>query len=255
MDSKLVIKELHKKWTEIGSPIRASELELELEIYKKLLDIVQVGRSYYFIFNPRTRSIEYVSKEVVDILGIPAQSFTITYMLEHIHPDDLSLMADFETEVVAFKTRLPPEKLMKYKTRYNYRLRTNNGNYLHILQQSITVQTDEEGKVVRNLIFHTDITEISDFKKMKLAFIGLENEPSIENVQPQMQFSKSKEIFTKSELGILKLVVQGMNSHAISENINRSIHTVRNHRKNILQKSGCSNLQELLIKSIREGWV
>lgn len=255
MSNKSAIEALHKKWAEIGSRKSMNTLEVELDLYKKLLDIVQVGRSYYFVFNPSIQTIEFTSDSVENVLEILPQMFTLEYILNNIHPDDLNRMADFETAVVAFKKELPPEKIMKYKTRYNYRLRSKNGTYLHMLQQSITVQVDDDGKILRNLAFHTDISEISDFKEMKLAFIGLDNEPSFEGIQPLIKFSKSKELFSKRELEVLKFVVQGMNSHTIATNINRSVHTIRNHRKKILKKSGCENIQELLVKSIREGWV
>lgn len=255
MSNPSAIKELHKKWSEIGSRKTAFETELELELYKKILDIVQVGPSYYFIFNPSLQTIEFTSETIEKVLGICPHTFSLQYVLDHLHPDDLNRMADFETAVVAFKSKLPPEKLTKYKTRYNYRLQTNNGDYLHILQQSITVQTDDEGKILRNLIIHTDISEISDFKAMKLSFIGLDDEPSFEGIEPTIRFSKSQELFSPRELEILKFIVQGMSSQMIAANVHRSVHTIRNHRKNILQKSGCNNLQELLVKSIREGWV
>lgn len=255
MNNTSAIEELHKKWTEIGSRKSFDALEVELELYKKLLDIVQVGPSYYFIFNPSIQKIEFTSEAVENVLGQTPTMFTLEYFLNNIHPDDLNRMADFETAVVAFKKKLPPEKLMKYKSRYNYRLRTKKDVYLHILQQSVTIQVDEEGKILRNLVFHTDITEITDFKEMKLSFIGLENEPSFEGIQPLIKFSKSKELFSKREIEILRFVVQGLTSELIAKKLDRSIHTIRNHRKNILEKSKCENVQELLVKAVRERWV
>lgn len=253
--SNNAITELHKKWSEIGSHKILSSTELQLELYKKILDIVQVGPSYYFIFSPSNQRIEFTSHSIENVLGITSQDFTLDYILTNTHLDDLNNMADFETAVVSFKKQLPLEKLMKYKSRYNYRLKKNKGDYVHILQQSVTIEADEEGKIIRNLIIHTDISEISDFRNMKLSFIGLENEPSFHDVKLQKKFSASKEVFSQRELEILKLVVQGMNSNAIAEHVCRSVHTIRNHRKNILEKSGCRNVQELLVKSVREGWV
>lgn len=53
----------------------------------------------------------------------------------------------------------------------------------------------------------------------------------------------------------IKGVVQGYTSQQISQKIFRSIHTVRSHRKNILEKSDCENITELVAKAVREGWV
>jgi len=61
--------------------------------------------------------------------------------------------------------------------------------------------------------------------------------------------------FTKPEKEILAEVVQGARSAQIAKKLNLSLFTVQTHRKNILKKSGCLNLQELISKAIREGWV
>lgn len=250
-----ILDDVFKKWTEIGRYKSREDLKLDLGMYERLVDIVQVGTSYYFVFDPYLKEIELISSAVEDLLKIDVRDFTIDYMLENIHPNDLPYFADFEATVVDFKKQLPVDKLTKYKTRYNYRFRTSQGNFLHILQQSITIQTEEDGTVLRNLVIHTDITDIAPFQRMKLSFIGMESEPSFIDVQPQMRFSKAKELFSKSERDILKLIVQGLSSQSIADLLSRSVHTVRNHRKNILSKSGCNNVQELLVKSIREGWV
>jgi DNA-binding CsgD family transcriptional regulator len=250
-----ILNEVYKKWTEIGSPRPLDELQLDLLLYKKLLDIVQVGESYHFIFFPAHSKVELVSPSVQKVLGIPASDFSANYLLNNIHPQDLPFLVDFEATVVDFKKNLPVDKLMKYKPRYNYRLRRRNDDYIHILQQSITIQADEDGAILYNLIMHTDISDIAPFQHMKLSFIGLEDEPSYIDVMPQTRFSKTKGIFSSREKEVLKLVIQGLNSEAIAIQLNRSIHTVRTHRKNILRKSECSNIQELLVKAIREGWV
>lgn len=252
---RTIISEVQKKWSEIGKNNSSKHLELEIELYKKLLNIFQAGDFYYFIFNPSLRTIDHTSQSVESVLGYKKEEFTIDLILEMIHPDDLPFFVDFETAVVDFKKQLPVEKIMKYKSRYNYRIRKKNGDYLHILQQSVTVQIDEDGAVIHNMVFHTDISDIATSCRMKLSFIGLEGEPSYIDVQPKAHFSKSKAIFSEREKEILQYIIQGLSSEQISQTLNRSIHTIHVHRKNILRKSGCETVNELLIKSIREGWV
>lgn len=252
--NKDIFNEVRRKWSEIGQYASREDLRIELDFYKKIFDIFQAGDFYYFVFNPSQSKIELASDSLEQVLGYKKEKFEIADLLANIHPDDLPLFVDFESTVVDFKQNLPREKLMKYKSRYNYRLRKSNGEYIHILQQSITIQVDEFGAVVRNLVFHTDITDISSSNKMKLSFIGLEGEPSYMNVQPLINFSRRKEIFTRREKEILGYVIQGLTSEKIAEITCCSIHTIRNHRKNILRKSGCKNLNDLLVKAAREEW-
>lgn len=250
-----ILTDIYKNWAEIGRFKSREELQLDLELYKKLLDIVQVGDSYYFLYDPFLRKMEMTSAMVEKVVGIRPDELDVDYLMNNIHPEDLPVFGDFEATVVEFKKALPIDKLTKYKSRYNYRFRTKRGDYVHILQQSITVLADEDGTILRNLVIHTDISEIAPFQRMKLSFIGLDGEPSFVDVKPRMLFSKTKAIFSKSELEVLKLMVQGLNSESIANQLFRSIHTIRNHRKNILRKSGCLNVQELLVKSVKEDWV
>src|SRR3546814_3390240 len=85
-------------------------------------------------------------------------------MMELMHPDDFPYFVNFEGEVVDFKRKLPPDKITKYKSQYNYRIRTKSGNYVRILQQSVTIQYDEDGAVLQNLIVHRSEEHKSDIQ-------------------------------------------------------------------------------------------
>lgn len=52
---------------------------------------------------------------------------------------------------------------------------------------------------------------------------------------------------------MLALIAQGKDSIVIGEELGLSKHTVYNHRKNMLKKSGCSSMGELLLSGIRNG--
>jgi len=80
----------------------------------------------------------------------------------------------------------------------------------------------------------------------KLSFIGMQDAPSYYNVHLSEVFTIANKLFTPKEQEILNYMVQGKKSEEIALLLERSIYTIRNHRKNILQKSGCLNLQELL---------
>src|SRR5690606_17806487 len=123
---------------------------IEIEFYKKMLNIFQVGNFYYFIFHPRLSSIDFVSNTIASVLDYTPHEFTADIFLESIHPDDLPYFADFEESVVKFKKSLSRERIMKYKSQYNYRLRKKDGQYVSILQQSVTIQCDEDGTIMRN---------------------------------------------------------------------------------------------------------
>src|SRR3546814_383915 len=176
-------------------------------------------------------------------------------MMELMHPDDFPYFVNFEGEVVDFKRKLPPDKITKYKSQYNYRIRTKSGNYVRILQQSVTIQYDEDGAVLQNLIVHTDISHLKDDDHMMLSFIGLDGEPSYIAVQPRTRYAKSKEVLTKREKEILYLVSQHVSTAEIADALYVSEHTVSVHRKNILKKTGTHTTLELVQLALEKGWL
>lgn len=247
--------EVQKRWDAIGKNKPLAEMELELTVYKKMLDIFHVGKFYYFIFCPSLGEIEYASDTITDVLGITPDRFGISNLLESIHPDDLPYFVAFEDRVVDFKMNLPPDKLMKYKSRYNYRIRKKDGSYLNILQQAVTIQCDEDGAVLRNLIVHTDITDLLSDNQMRLSFIGLDGEPSFINYANSKQFIFDTSSLTTREQEILLLLAQNKTSLEIGKELFISPTTVKTHRRNILAKTDTSTTLELVLKAKEKGWI
>jgi len=61
--------------------------------------------------------------------------------------------------------------------------------------------------------------------------------------------------FSPRELEILIKLKEGLNSKAIAEILNISSHTVDTHRRNILAKTPCKNIVELVQMAIKMGMI
>lgn len=252
---KLIFNHARKIWTEIGQNKTPGALKLEIEVYKKLLNIFQVGDYYYFVFNPPEMIIEFASSSVTAVLGYLPAELTLEKLMQRIHPDDLPNFINFEATVTAFWKQLTPDKVMKYKSRYDYRIRRKDGSYIRILQQIITIQSDEEGAVLRTFVVHTDISHLKKENKMMLSFIGLEGEPSYFDVDPVQSFRPSKSELTKREMEILTLVAQSYTSKQIAQMLHISFDTVSTHRKHIYRKTNTSSVAEIVQMALRKGWI
>lgn len=229
----------------------------EVEMYKRIVNLFHVGDYYYYVFNLANLEMEFVSETMTAILGLQIPDFTVEYIFENVHPDDKNRFIAHEKKVTEFFTQLPPEKVMKYKVSYDYRLKCKDGSYKWILQQVTTIQTDETGAVIRVLGVHTDVTHLkTDNQASGLSFIGLDSEPSFFNVElDNLAFLPSAQLFTRREKDVLKLIVEGKTSQEIADQLHTSIHTVHTHRKNILRKASCITPTELVSKAIQNGWI
>jgi len=239
-----------------GIPMAVTE-QIDLsqkEIINRYMEVFHIGEYFYVIFNTQKAEMEYVSPQIVKILGYTPEEFQLQLVIESIHSEDIPYYYHYEQSAVKFFSGLPKESFFNYKFSYDYRIKTKEGSYKRVLQQIVPVYYFPEGGA-RTLGIFTDITHLNVQGIPKLSFIGMKGEPSYYNIHLNQEFSMAEKLFTKREKEILEEVLKGFNSKQISEKLNVSVHTIHTHRKNILQKSGCSNLSELLAKSVREGWL
>ncbi len=213
------------------------------------------GELYYFIINHHALIIEFVSKEVENILGYLPSELDIQFLNNQLHPDDRSYFLAIGISIVEFFAKLSIEKLMKYKVRYDVRYRKKNGDYARILYQGIMLEHDGKGKSLRTLGTHTDITYLKQAGKPILSFIGMDGEPSFTDVCTKTLFMESKGDFTRREKEVLKLLIEGKVSKQISSILRISKQTVDTHRKNMLHKKELTNTGELVGKAILCGWI
>lgn len=224
------------------------------EVIEKYITIFHLGPYFYVVYNTQTNEVEYTSPEIESVLGFKRHEFSIAMLLEKVHPQDLPKFYHFQRKAVEFFAKLPDEYFFKYKFSYDYRVLNQAGNYLRVIQQVVPIYYFEDGGS-RTLNIFTDVTHLQLQGSSRLSFIGMEGAPSYFNVQMEDAIIHTEKLFTKRELEIIKLIVTNKNTQQIADALNISKYTVQTHRKNILRKSGSVSMQDLIIKSVREGWV
>lgn len=232
-----------------------SLLNFELGLYKNLLDFFLIGDSYYFILNHHSSTFEFVSNEIEQVMGYHPSEIDLHFMNNLLHPDDRSWFLAIGTSLINFFSQLPPEKIMKYKVRYDIRFKRKNGEYARILYQGMLLEHDENGGFLRSLNVHTDITYLKQEGNPVLSMIGMDGEPSYRDIAAKNTFVESRDELTRREKEVLKLLIQGRLSKEISSILSISKQTVDTHRKNMLHKKGLGNTSELIGKAVRYGWV
>jgi len=255
MKLELFNEETNKIWKQVSSGPNANRLQFELDIYKKLLNFFQVGGYYYIIFNIGMLDFDYTSPQVEAVLGYKVSEFNRPLFMEIIHPDDRPWLLAYETKASEFLMSLPLEKLMKYKIRYDYRLKNKGGGYTRILHQSVIVEHDNDGRITRTLSVETDITHLKPEGKPVFSIIGMDGEVSYLDINVKNKFTKSSETLTRREKQVLTLLIEGKLSKEIGIILNIRKQTVDMHRKNMLRKNNLSTTGELIGKAIRQGWL
>lgn len=238
----------------------------QLDITDYLAGIFCPGPFYYYVIDSPTLSFDIVSRGTEDLLGLKPEEVTLEKLIDLIHPGDLSFFLRCEDIVAYFlKNCISPEKVVKYKICYCLRERQKDGSYRLFLLQTVTMKTTDEGALLKVFGSHTDISHITKVNNQRLSLIGLDGEPSymdidvftdnaIENYKPYIPL-KDNSPFTNRELEILQLIGLGLSTSQIADELFISKETVNTHRKNILRKSNAKNTIELIVESVRNGYL
>ena len=236
-------------WQEIAQDGSLDNIGFKLDVYKKMLSFFQVGDFYYFVFDVKRGEFEYINENISKVLGYDRNISAVEF-ISNIHPEDQPYFIEFEKNLNIFFRNLPLEKITKYKIQYDFRIKDINKEYKRILHQMMIVQHDDEKNMLRSLGIHTDISLLKSDGKPKLSYIAMDNGPSYQDINTKEQFA-----FIIPEKEILKLVVEGKTTREISEFLNKSIHTINSHRKNIFQKTESKTIAELVSNCIQNNWI
>ena len=236
-------------------PNQEEKTKIALELSHRLAHFIQPGEFYYYIFDVSKAEFDHVSAGVEKVLGYKQKEVTLEFFFEKFHPEDQLIYINYEHALGKFLQGLPAEKRLKYKVRMDFRIRKKDGSYARILHQAMVLELGEDGKLLRSLGLHTDISDLKIEGKPKLSFIGFDGEPSYVNVQVEEELIPLKELLSNREKEILVHIMNGMPTKEIATHLLISKDTVDSHRKNMLEKTGSKNSGELISKAIRNGWI
>jgi DNA-binding CsgD family transcriptional regulator len=217
--------------------------------------IVSTGPLYFYVIDFYDMSLSNVSPAIEDIHGLDPAVATFNDVLLTIHPDDVDFVARAESFIARFfSEQIPREKLLDYKMNYSFRSRMKNGEYSLLNHQAVLLSIDEDGRYGKSLNIHTRIDHLSQLNTRKISFIGLNGEPSYMNLSLEEE-QKPLPCFSKRETQILKLIAEGFNSNEISDKLFIAAMTVKKHRQNILEKTDCKNITQLINQCTRQGMI
>lgn len=214
------------------------------------------GPFYFYILDSPTLTFDNVSESLQEVLGYEPQNFQLSDLIEIIHPEDFQFVLQCEDRVAKFILNdIKPEDIFNYKFCYNFRQKRKDGVYRHFFLQTIVMNTQEDGGLLKVFGVHTDISNFGPVINRNLYFHGMNGAPSycINDVwEGELLSNKTTTIdLSKRELEVANLMAEGLTAKQIAQRLHLAEETVITHRKNLLKKTGCKNAVELVAKLIR----
>jgi len=194
-----------------------------------------------YVLNWKETKLTY-ARGIKEMLGYDRDEFTMDLVLNSVHPDDYKFVNRIVKGIVTHSVKNDIFGEGQY-LKVTYRLRKKDGTYIKVLRISTPHEIDNQSKLVSNFSLLTDISFISNNDKVDWDLFT--NDLDIEGFK-QNVFREFLDFFTKRELQVINFIKRGFSSKLISKELFLSYHTILTHRKNIMRKSRCHNVQELL---------
>ncbi|UOR00206.1 LuxR C-terminal-related transcriptional regulator (plasmid) [Hymenobacter sp. 5317J-9] len=185
---------------------------------------------FIFIHDVRAQQPVFVSAGIERVLGCPAADFSVEWLYQSIHPDDVAAVGRATVLSAEYAARYRAETMGQvFSTAY--RLRHQRGHYVRVLRQNYGLSADEEGNV---LLIASVYTDISAHKLTDDVTFHCTDERLQQRLEQELRPPRPR--LSHREQAVLQLVLAGRSSREIATELHLSVHTVNTHRRNISRK-------------------
>ncbi len=170
-------------------------------------------------------------------------------ILEIIHPEDQEAFGNLYYLCLEGLLHMPiPVKDIGHFC-VNYRIKSAAGNYVRVLETNSIIASDEARNIP--LICLSQMSKLDGMEAsspVSYYFLLFRDEWESVDIMAKFlqQYSPVVNMFTQSEMKIIRLLKQGLTSKEIADRIFLSKHTIDKYRKNLLEKTNCANTAQLL---------
>ncbi len=261
MTKKTVPKKYYEEFLEICNSIpRTSRLP---ELWKTLKN-EHPGKGLNLPFGTciidyATKKYAYLSDNSGDILTYSKEEYIAGGLDSHavnFHPEDREIFDNqIFRDIREFWNNIPAEEIPMYRFSFNQRQFIKDGAIIQILQHSTYLEPQHSGTPALNLLTFSDISDFKSDKSMVLSVSRFVSGEGYVKVCSKTYTQSTNIPFSARESEILKLSLNGLTSQSIADKLFLSIHTVKNHKRNMMEKTATRNITELINLSIRNKWI
>lgn len=249
--SPISIPEIKQKFLR-EEKLDVKKFEEELKPTIDTISSFAIGPYFWLIPDQSNMTIVAASPNTQDLTPYTTDEWIkkdVFFWFETMHPEDREFVASSLALSVELQESLPIEKAELVQINIYLRMLDKDKNFRWVLMQFPRRLYNENGKVISTLILVTDLSHLpKNFSRM-LTLIDASNAKSIffaTQVDNKNLISLDVPRISKRELEILQLMVRGMNTPQMAENLFLSYHTVENHKRNLRKKTKTSTSAELI---------
>lgn len=142
-----------------------------------------------------------------------------------------------------------------YRFIFNHRYIRKDGSVSQFMHEgSITLAKDESLPALNLKVFF-EIADIKADESIVLTIFRYSPEHGYQKVMTKIYSNAICSILSLRELEIIKLFQEGLSSKMIADKLRLSIHTVKNHKRNCMEKTRTHNISELIHICNQNHWL
>jgi DNA-binding CsgD family transcriptional regulator len=216
---------------------------------ERITDSILALSDMCVLLTDRDTGVMYCSKSVFTVLGVSRESVMESgwsVIKKQIHPcDQVTLEKKLFPSLGKYLRALPNSQKDSHNFSFTLRAQHVSGKPLLLAFENkpMTWSDGHWPQVFMSVI--KNITPFGNRQKMLLAVSKRDTSRTAHSVVHREEFDFRWPPFTSREVEITRLIAMGRTSKEIAFQLFLSPETVRNHRKNILRKSGCASSSEL----------
>lgn len=174
----------------------------------------------------------------------------------HLHPEDKARLCDkVLPDILKFMDAIPVSGLSDYRFTFNHRYIRKDESISQFLQEGTLSVSEDKNLPVLNLRVFTEIGDFKTDETMILSIFRYSAEQGYQKVWTKVYDNGETSQLSRREMEIIRLCLEGLSSKMIADKLSLSIHTVKNHKRNCMEKTLTHNITELINLCIRSHWL
>lgn len=174
----------------------------------------------------------------------------------HFHPEDRMLWCEEAfPDILKFIDSQSDPELQDYRFSFNHRYIRMDGSISQFLHEGSFTFADDKCLPVLNLKVFTEIGDIKSDETIVLSIFRYSADQGYQKVFARVYANVHNSLLSHREMEIIRLCSEGYSSKMIADKLNLSIHTVKNHKRNCMEKTLTHNITELINLCIKSHWL
>ena len=218
------------------------------EHHPLLSPAMNIGNCVIAVIDIKTMRYIYTSPNWSEYLGWNNDDFQkggVQFGFSRVHPEDQIGVTVFSALINTYFKKLPDAEKGHYRSFWDFRIRSDGGQYFKGLQQDCSLKYNADGLIEELLLFYYKIENVTSAESQHLRLTnGKEN--VFYKYDHALKANIQLQLLSEREMEIVKLIAKSKSLKQIADVLNISFNTVKVHHANALHKMQVKNSIELV---------